>query len=142
MPESGLKEVIFFICTLIIWGQYPIFLHPEPCRDTQLGQLQWVMPKHPLFTVIASSIFLTTVFINASSLFILLFIKCIIQMIWDGRDKRAIENMWFGLDSQKYSAVQAGDHILGQNAYLLLKKLVVGLGEGKIKGVIIMYGSS
>lgn len=45
MPESGLKEVIFFICTLIIWGQYPIFLHPEPCRDTQLGQLQWVMAE-------------------------------------------------------------------------------------------------
>lgn len=39
-------------------------------------------------------------------------------------------------------AVQAGDHILGQNTYLLLKELVVGLGKGMIKGIIIMYGIS
>ena len=39
--------------------------------------------------------------------------------------------------------VQAGDDILGQNAYLLLKKkLVVGFGEGMIKGIIIIYGVS
>ena len=30
-------EVIPVICTLIILGQYPVFLHPESFHGTQLG---------------------------------------------------------------------------------------------------------
>ena len=30
-------EIIPLICTLMIWGQYPAFLHPEPPQDAQSG---------------------------------------------------------------------------------------------------------
>ena len=29
MQESGLTEIIPLICTSAIWGQYPVFSHPE-----------------------------------------------------------------------------------------------------------------
>ena len=29
MQESGLSEIIPLICTSLIWGQYPVFSHPE-----------------------------------------------------------------------------------------------------------------
>ena len=29
MPGSGLTEIISLICTSAIWGQYPVFSHPE-----------------------------------------------------------------------------------------------------------------
>ena len=36
MQESGLTEVIPLMCTLAIWGRYPVFSHPEfPQRSPQ-----------------------------------------------------------------------------------------------------------
>ena len=29
MQESGLTEIIPLICTLAVWGQNPVFSHPE-----------------------------------------------------------------------------------------------------------------
>ena len=29
MARSGLSEIISLICTIAIWGQYPVFSHPE-----------------------------------------------------------------------------------------------------------------
>ena len=29
MEESGLIEIIPLICTSAVWGQYPVFSHPE-----------------------------------------------------------------------------------------------------------------
>ena len=37
MQKSGLIEIIPLIGTLIIQGQYPVFLHPESPQGTQLG---------------------------------------------------------------------------------------------------------
>ena len=63
MQESGLLEIIPLICTLTIWGQYPVFHHPESPQGAQLGVAAPLMawwPQHPLFTDAAGGIFLST----------------------------------------------------------------------------------
>ena len=35
--ESELTEIIHLICTSAIWGQYPVFLHPEFPQAATLG---------------------------------------------------------------------------------------------------------
>ena len=37
MQESGLIEIIPWIRTFTIWGQYPIFLHPESPQGATSG---------------------------------------------------------------------------------------------------------
>ena len=37
MQESGLTEIITLICTSAIWGQYPVFSHPEFPQGASLG---------------------------------------------------------------------------------------------------------
>ena len=37
MQEAGLIEIIPLMCTSVIWGQYPAFLHPESPQGAQLG---------------------------------------------------------------------------------------------------------
>ena len=37
MQESGVIRIIPLICNLAIWGQYPVFLHPESPQGAQLG---------------------------------------------------------------------------------------------------------
>ena len=38
MEEAGLIEIIPLICTLTIWGQCPVFLHPGSPQGAQLGE--------------------------------------------------------------------------------------------------------
>ena len=37
MQESGLTEIIPLICTSAIWGQYPVFSHPESPQGALSG---------------------------------------------------------------------------------------------------------
>ena len=37
MQESGLSEIIPFLCNLAICGQYPVFSHPESPQGAELG---------------------------------------------------------------------------------------------------------
>ena len=37
MQESGVIEIIPFVCTSALWGQFPVFLHPESPQGAQLG---------------------------------------------------------------------------------------------------------
>ena len=37
MQESGLLESIPLMCTLAIWGQYPVVSHPDSPQGTALG---------------------------------------------------------------------------------------------------------
>ena len=37
MQESGLIEITPLICTSALWGQFPVFLHPESPQGAQLG---------------------------------------------------------------------------------------------------------
>ena len=41
MQESGLTEIISFLGTSAIWGQVPVFSHPESPQGAPLGG--WVM---------------------------------------------------------------------------------------------------
>ena len=37
MQESGFIEIISLICTLAVWGQYPVLSHPESPQGASLG---------------------------------------------------------------------------------------------------------
>lgn len=59
MQESGPIEIIPMIYTLTIWGQYPIFLHPESTQGPPSGRRRWLVAswsQHPLFTEMAGNI--------------------------------------------------------------------------------------
>lgn len=124
MQESWLKEVIFFICTLIIWGQYPIFLHPEPCRDTQLGPLQWVMTETFFFLLLWPGAFFGPHFLQMPPHYLF---YCLLSVLFKWYEmievKEPLKICDLVLTVKSIPAVQAGDHILGQNAYLLVKKV-------------------
>ena len=62
MQESGLIEVIPLIGTSAIWGQYPVFSHPELPQGSPAhgGRLQSLMTITPLLIDMAENIpFLT-----------------------------------------------------------------------------------
>ena len=42
MQESGLTKIIPLICTSAIWGQYPVFSHPEFPQDSLAHLPQWL----------------------------------------------------------------------------------------------------
>ena len=37
MPESGLSEIIPLMCNSAIYGQYPVFSHPQSPQGAELG---------------------------------------------------------------------------------------------------------
>ena len=42
MQRSGLTEIIPLMCTSAVWGQHPVFSHPESLQGAPLGWLQWL----------------------------------------------------------------------------------------------------
>ena len=42
MKRSGLSEIIPLMCTSAVWGQHPVFSHPESLQGAHLGRLQWL----------------------------------------------------------------------------------------------------
>ena len=43
MRKSGLTEIIILICTSAIWGQYPVFSHPESLQSVFGGHCSGLM---------------------------------------------------------------------------------------------------
>ena len=57
MQESGLTEIIPLICVSALWGQDPVFSHPEFPQGSPAHRpwwLQLLMRRHPFFTDVAA----------------------------------------------------------------------------------------
>ena len=63
MQESGLTEIIPLVCTSAIWGQFPVFSHPEP-PFLKAHHGEWLQSRWQVFFSSLSSLrvpFLITV---------------------------------------------------------------------------------